>query len=292
MHPLLHALSDLGGVARASSIARTAADRRSLERAAERGQLVRLRRGVYGLPGLAPEVAEAARAGGRVAGVSALRHWGLWEPPGPAGAREVEVRRGVRVPDPSSGGRPVIVRRTLRSSPPEFGFAPLEEVLRAAAERLPMPFAVAVLDSALRSTPVTPVELTFAAAAWPDRAAAAAALADERSESGTESVLRVLLLQAGIRASPQAPLPVSDLDRADLLVGDRLLIECDSEDHHGSPAQRLRDLRRDESLVALGFLVLRLDYVQVLHDPAGVVATVLAIVERGDHLSRTRTRRR
>ncbi len=170
-------------------------------------------------------------------------------------------------------------------SRPRFGVAPLEAALARAANDLPLPFAVAVLDSALRAAPLTPVELQFLAAGWRPQARAAAALADERSESGTESVLRVLLREAGIQATPQASLPIGDFARADLLVGDRLLIECDSEAHHAEPANRRADLRRDESLMALGFIVLRPDYRQVFDDPAGIVATVAAIVARGDHLS-------
>ncbi len=151
---------------------------------------------------------------------------------------------------------------------------------------------MAVLDSALRATPLTPVELQLHVGEWRPAAREAAALADERSESGTESVVRVLLRAAGIRSTPQAPLPLGGAERADLLVGDRLLIECDSEAHHAEPANRRADLRRDESLMALGYIVLRLDYRQVFDDPAGVVAAVAAIVARGDHLSQPLGRRR
>ena len=170
-------------------------------------------------------------------------------------------------------------------SHPRFGVAPLEATLARAANGLPLAFAVAVLDSALRATPLTPIELQFLAAGWRPKARAAAALADERSESGTESVLRVLLHEAGIHSTPQSPLPIGDFARGDLLVGDRLVIECDSEAHHAEPSNRRADLRRDESLMALGFIVYRPDYWQVFGDPAGVVATVAAIVARGHHLS-------
>jgi len=163
-------------------------------------------------------------------------------------------------------------------------------VLRLAAVDLPLPFAVAVLDSAMRVSPLTPVGLLLASHSWPGSAREAVRLFDERSESGTESVLRVLFHQAGIPSTPQVPLPTGDLDRADLLVGDRLIIECDSEAHHAEPSHRRADLRRDELLVALGYLVLRLDYRQVFDDPSGVVAVVEAIVARREHLSARPTR--
>ncbi len=237
------------------------------------------------MPELDADIRLAAAVGGRIAGVSALRHHGLWVPPGERSVLHVEVADEVQERQGEAQGRPALVHWLPGGSRPRFGVAPLEATLARAANDLPLSFAVAVLDSALRATPLTPVELQFLAAGWRPRARAAAALADERSESGTESVLRVLLREAGIHSTPQAPLPIGDLARADLLVGDRLLIECDSEEHHAEPTNRRADLRRDESLMALGFMVLRPDYRQVFDDPAGVVATVAAIVARADHLS-------
>lgn len=237
------------------------------------------------MPDLDPDIRLAAAVGGRIAGTSALRHHGLWVPPGARSVLHVEVGDEVEARLADTRGRRVMVHWLPAHSHPRFGVAALEATLARAAQDLPLSFAVAVLDSALRATPLTPLELQFLAVGWRPKARAAAALADERSESGTESVLRVLLHEAGIHATPQAPLPTGDFARADLLVGDRLLIECDSEAHHAEPANRRADLRRDESLMALGFIVYRPDYRHVFGDPAGVVATVAAIVARGDHLS-------
>ena len=221
-----------------------------------------------------------------MAGVSALSHLGLWTPPGTSARAltvEVHVALSAHLGAEDFVGVRVCWMRQLPE--PQFGVAPLEATLARAANDLPLPFAVAVLDSALRATPLTPVELQFLAAGWRPKARAAAALVDGRSESGTESVLRVLLREAGIHSTPQAPLPIGDVARADLLVGDRLVIECDSEAHHAGSANRRADLQKDESLLALGFIVYRPDYRHVFDDPAGVVATVAALVSRGDHLS-------
>ena len=65
--------------------------------------------------------------------------------------------------------------------------------------------------------------------------------------------------------------------------GDRLVIECDSEQHHGSCEQRLRDLRRDAVLACLGFIVLRFDWQQIFFEPDEVVAALLRRVELGLH---------
>lgn len=276
----------LGGVARTHELAPTPALKRALQRSAARGEVRRLRRGVYAARDVHPDIAAAAAVGGRVAGISALPFHGLWIPPGTATVLHVEVGDEMEAREGAHADRLVVTHWVASGARPRFGVAPLDDALRRAAGELALPEAVAVLDSALRATPLTPVGLRFLSHGWPPRARRAAALAHERSESGTESVLRALLHEVGIRATPQAPLPTGDNHRADLLIGDRLLIECDSDAHHAEPADRRRDLLRDESLVALGYLVVRFDYRQVFSDPAGVVATVAAIVARGDHVSR------
>jgi len=248
-----------------------------------------VRRGVYAVRDAPLDVLRAATIGGRLTGVSALRHHGLWVPPRPyADELHVEARVAMTVFERPRDAR---VHWTRERTAPQFGVAPFESAVARAASTLPRALAVAVLDSALRATPLTPVELLMESTTWRPAARAAAALADERSESGTESVLRVLLLEAGIPSTPQPPLPTGDHHRADLLIGDRLLIECDSEAHHAEPSTRRADAARDALLTSIGFIVLRYDYRRVFNDPGGVIAEIAAVVERGDHLSAGPTRR-
>lgn len=277
-------LRPAGGIALVGDLALSASEHRALVRAAQRDLVLRVRTGVYALPDLSADVLHAARVGGRVAGISALEHHGLWVPPRAAAALHIEVGESMRIRD-AVHDMPVIVHWMPAIARPRFCVAPLDAALARAAADLPRPHAVAVLDSALRRSPLTPIDLRFLAQHWRPRARAAAALADGRAESGTESIMRVLLLDAGIRATPQVRLPIGDLARADLLVGDRLIIECDSDAHHSDPASRRADLLRDALLMSLGFIVLRVDYRRVLRHPDQVVAEVAAIVQRGDHLS-------
>ena len=111
------------------------------------------------------------------------------------------------------------------------------------------------------------------------------ALADPRSESGTESILRVHLALAGVIARAQVPIPFAPLERFDLVIGDRLVIECESAEFHGGEEQRLRDLRRDAQAVGYGFIVLHYDYAQVMFDIETVLAGILVYVDQGLHLS-------
>jgi hypothetical protein len=57
----------------------------------------------------------------------------------------------------------------------------------------------------------------------------------------------------------------------------KLAIELDSAKHHTSPEDRQRDLARDRELAALGWIVLRFTYADVLRDPDGVRAKVLEV---------------
>ena len=74
---------------------------------------------------------------------------------------------------------------------------------------------------------------------------------------------RVVLPTGGIR-----------LDRA--LPEVKLAVELDGARHHTSPEDRRRDLARDTALAALGWVVLRFTYADVLRDPDLVRRRVLA----------------
>lgn len=287
--PLIHRrIATFGGIASLPEMALSPADERALRRAHVRGDVLRPRLGIYALQSSPSDVRRAAMIGGRVAGLSALHHYGLWVPDpvmAPNVRRlhvEVSGSRRVILED-ASGERPVVLwSRAITGR--TLGVAPLDVVLGQCARLLPAPLSVAVLDSALRRTPLTPFDLQFLAQEWSSRECAVTALVDERSESGTESILRVLLAEAGVVATPQPPIPTGEHDRADLLVGDRLLIECDSEAHHADPASRRADLARDLHLQALGFRVIRVDYRQLRDNPAAVMNLILAVIDRGEHL--------
>lgn len=71
----------LGGIARMSALLATGLDRDLIELATEYRRVIRVRQGVYAVPGLDPDVIAAARVGGRLACVSAIaRHEGSAPP--------------------------------------------------------------------------------------------------------------------------------------------------------------------------------------------------------------------
>jgi len=104
---------------------------------------------------------------------------------------------------------------------------------------------------------------------------------DSRSQAGTESIVRVRLRAKRVHALPQAG--IRGVGFVDLLVGDRLVIECDSAAFHDGYTSE-RDYDRDLKLVALGYLVIRLKYRHVMHEWDRVEAIILQLVRSGRHL--------
>jgi very-short-patch-repair endonuclease len=103
-------------------------------------------------------------------------------------------------------------------------------------------------------------------------------VADPRAESPMESVLRWLLYRAGLPA-PEVQYEVRDgadrfLARADLAWPDRkVLVEFDG-DVHRERDTFVRDLRRQNRLIAEGWTVLRFTSADVLGRPDEVVAAI------------------
>jgi very-short-patch-repair endonuclease len=73
----------------------------------------------------------------------------------------------------------------------------------------------------------------------------------------------------------QLPSKTIWLDRAWPEV--KLAVELDGTRHHSSLEDRRADLERDREMAALGWVVLRFTYADVLRDPEGVRAKVLAV---------------
>ncbi|WP_344342725.1 endonuclease domain-containing protein [Agrococcus versicolor] len=100
------------------------------------------------------------------------------------------------------------------------------------------------------------------------------------AESGLESIVRLRLRALGVTVRAQVWIGTR---RVDLLVGERLVVECDGAEHHGVWQAHEADRARDRALTALGFVVVRLTYRQILDDWPVVEQDLLAIIRRGEH---------
>lgn len=260
------------GVARAATWLQAGVTRQQLRMLADAGRLTRPRYGWYATPDAEPEAVRAVAIGGTLACVSALRLHGLWVPPGD----ELHVRCG-------DGRRAARGATVCRAWPGLSGAAPVDPLgpaLVSAGRCVTPEQFVAILDSATHRLGVGRLELEALLARAPRRVRR---LLDRcaPAESGTESLTRFRLTSRGVRVAPQVV--IGTVGRVDFLVGRRLVIEVDSIAHHTSRETYTRDRERDRRLVALGYLVVRLTYHQVMHDWGRVEPDLLAVIRRGDH---------
>jgi very-short-patch-repair endonuclease len=268
-------LARLGGWASAAELVRVTS-RRSLAAALRRGDVERLARGVYGLPGLASDLATAIAHDGVLSHTSAAAVWQLPLLVLPAKPHiTLPTNRNAKAGPPAVlhwADLPVGDRRTRRTS--------LLRTVLDCSRILPFGEALAVADAALATGRITQDELVAAAVAMSGfgrpNALRVAAAATGRAESFLESLLRSLLLEAGIDGfEPQVHVNTGT-SRVRVDLGDRanrIALEAEGYEFHGSPAKFAADCRRYDDLVAAGWLVLRFTYQQVIGDPRGGVAT-------------------
>jgi very-short-patch-repair endonuclease len=254
-----------------------ASSRRQLAEAVRLGLVERLGRGLYVLPGRATDRTVAVAYDGVVSHLSAAVEWDLPLLAAPAKPHITLPTKRRSRPGPAA---------VLHSGPisPRDRANRLTSLVRTVmdcARILPFGEALAVDDAALASGLTRKDQLIRAAAAMrgPGRpnARRVAALADGYVDSFLESMLRALLLEAGIEGfEPQVSVECGSL-RARVDLGHRkarVALEADSFEFHGSRAALAADCRRYDELVAAGWLVLRFSYEQVLSDTAWVVEIV------------------
>jgi very-short-patch-repair endonuclease len=107
-----------------------------------------------------------------------------------------------------------------------------------------------------------------------------AVLADYRGTADTRSKLernfRSLIAKAGL-PEPQFNVVVAGLSVDVFWPQWRLVVELDSRRYHSSPSAFENDRIRDATLQKAGFRVLRVTWKRLEHDPAGVLADILAL---------------
>ncbi|GAA1941037.1 type IV toxin-antitoxin system AbiEi family antitoxin domain-containing protein [Microbacterium aoyamense] len=248
---------------------------RDIDAAVRAGALVRARQNVY-LRGDSDSVAvTAARVGGRATCVSALARAGVFVHP--------KRNHDVHVHVPVNAGR---LRRagtarvhwspTMREPREGSPFAEVIDALVHAAEcQTPRAF-IASVDSALHLRHLHPDDLDELFARLPRRLRRLRGLVDARAESGTETLVRLMLRGLGCR--PDCQVQIGGVGRVDLVVDGWLVIECDSRAFHSGWEEQRRDRRRDLALAERGFVVLRVLAEDILFRPEVVLAAVKGLL--------------
>lgn len=277
------ALEQLGGYATRGVLLRAGVRRRPLAEALRQRRVVRIRRGVYalGLPDGVDHLRAAAVAlRGVVSHDSAAVLWGL--------ELAHQPEQHVTVPRNRSRTRysgVVVTRATVGDTTVRQGLrvtTVLQTVLDCAAV-LGTAHAVVVADSALRARLLTIDELRTAAAQVRGRHAGkvrrVAALADERSGSVLESLIRVLLVEAGLGPDRSQYLVRDErgrvVARVDFVyLAARLIVEADGFEFHSARADYRKDRRRANAYTRGDWSLLRFTWEDVVGDPDYVIDAV------------------
>jgi very-short-patch-repair endonuclease len=152
----------------------------------------------------------------------------------------------------------------------------LGDAVRAFAQCQPRRQVVATFDSLLHQKIMTLSELRDALAGIDSHSRSVVDLLEPLSESGTESIVRMILAELGVSCEVQVR--IRGVGRVDLLVAGRLIIECDSKAFHEGWAAQRKERRRDLAAARLGYITVRLLAEDILYDPKLVMAALAEVV--------------
>ena len=271
-----------GGICDAATL-RAACSARSIRRALDAGEIVSLRRGRYGVPGITEAHRLSVELTATITGLSAALAWG-WAVKHPPELPDLTLLRGRKVTADQRlratlhwwDRRPDDVVTDTRGVQVTSRVSTAVTCLRT----LPFDEALCVADSALRGG-LSRAVLTAAVERGPrtGRAVAlrVAALADRRAANPFESCLRATCLDVrGLTVRPQVQIGPYRVDLADPVL--RIVIEADSRTWHAGPDEHDSDIRRYTTLVRQGWIVVRFSYSDVMDEPEYVAAVLRDVV--------------
>ncbi|MDR6867269.1 very-short-patch-repair endonuclease [Microbacterium resistens] len=262
-----------GGVARGSELAAHGCTRKALSGAVHRGEILRVRPGVFAARSAPPDIVAAAAHGGALTCGGALRHHGVWTLDDDEGTH-VWLGAGGRVHD---HGRCDCVAH-FRPGRMRLGAAPVELALVHAYDCHGGEYFFAAFESAWNARLLGAAARSRVRAAIPASARWLVDLARADAQSGIESLVRLRLHLLGIRMESQVWL--SGVGRVDFVIEGRIVLEADGRENHESRSRRHHDLHRDAVASRLGYETLRFDYAMIIHDWPTVVEAVLAALAR------------
>ncbi len=253
--------------------------------AVRRRDLVRLRRDHYALPTAPQDIRQAVRVGGRLTCTSALRHYGIFALDD--GFTQIHVCRDMsRLRHPRRRAEPLgddnrdgITLHWTGLAAPESASEVAVGVVDAlvCAVRCQHPwFAVASLDNALFLGVIDKDGVDAVFRRLPASHQHLRALVDGRAESGQESVLRMIVREAGL--SYELQVTFDGIGRVDMVVEGRLVLEADSRLAHDGWAKQVRDRSRDLALAERGLMTLRPLYQHILFTPEAVRDAILGLL--------------
>lgn len=279
-----------GGVLPALAFREAGLPESSLAVAVRHGHLIRVRRGWYATADAPRDVVRAVRVGGTLTAASVCRLHDLWllddallHVRVPATASRLRSPDEAGVPLNREAHAVCVHYRPARPADGRVGLPARDGLASGIAEMFrcagTVPAMVA-LESALNRRLLTVQAVELIRELTPGWAGRALDLATPDSDSGLETIARLLLHRLRVRVRTQVSIP--GVRRVDLLVGDRLVLELDGRAFH-SGEDFERDRAQDLELALRGYLVVRLSYRMVTSDWDRTHRAVAELVRRGLH---------
>ena len=185
----------------------------------------------------------------------------------PPGRRQ---REGVRLHWEAVPPRDLLISRGMPMTT-------LREALHQALRCDDRAHAVSVLDSAAHQELLDATQLASLAVGCSAERRRWLHLVDDRAESPLETRTRLLLHDqriGGVQPQVRVTLPGYGTVRIDHLLQGFLALESDGRGPHDGPSPAYRDRRRQEALVRAGFVVVRVTWADVVHDPTGTMVRI------------------
>ncbi|GAA3928571.1 type IV toxin-antitoxin system AbiEi family antitoxin domain-containing protein [Microbacterium soli] len=266
-------ITRLGGLARGDHLQQLGFTRTQLSRLVARGQIERIRHGVFAVGSLDDDTRTALAHGGALCCASVLQRRHVWLLVSPAAPHVWLGHRGRPLPHPQCA----CVSHYFRGPVP-FGRTGIETALVQYRSCCGDEAFFAAFESAWRSGLLTRAARARIRSRLPGTARWLVDLARPDADSGLESLLRLRLHILGIHLACQVE--IRGVGRVDFVIDGHLILEADGKINHDGVTMRHKDLVRDAAASRLGYETLRFDYAQIIHDWPTVQAAILAARRR------------
>lgn len=266
-------IRNLGGIARGAHLQTLGFTRRALSSCVQRGEIERIRDGVFAVAPLHADIRAATAHGGALSCASVLQLLGVW------------VLEPVTVPHVWLGAdrhaHPhdacVCVSHFYRGRPPLGRTGVITALLHLRRCQGDEAF-FAAYESAWRKRLLSKTARARVRDGLPASARWLVDLARPDADSGLESLLRLRLHILGIRLECQVV--IAGVGKVDFVIGGRLILEADGKENHDGESMRHKDLVRDAAASRLGYETLRFDYAQIVYDWPSVQSAIMSALRR------------
>jgi very-short-patch-repair endonuclease len=277
MRDLVLDLQSVGGIARHSTLRALGHTKYHLSSELKAGRVIHPGRGWLAVPSAHRSGLRAVALGGRLGAANALDARGIW----------VDTIVGLTVHVAVNAARLKRLgpdeRRTRRrvqfdARSGEWCVSTMDALIQLSHEMAPAPWLTSV-DNALHVGAIGPGALDELEPFIPRPHRKLLGLADAKAESGNETLMRLILIEAGF--SVESQVKIAGVGFVDLLVDGWLIVEMDSHEFHGHDVDQDNDRSRDGNALLGGRDTVRFMPTAVRKAPEWCLSVIRARLRQG-----------